>query len=216
MIAGTIKAKRIDEAIKIIKMKKADLYEIRADALESFEGIERLKPFAEKLIVTVRSKEEGGFREISDEERLELFGEFMRIKPAFVDIEFKSAISKNVIELAKGKEVGVIISYHDFDKTPDFEELRELLKEMKKLKADVIKIVTFARRYLDNVSIIKLYECEENLIAFCMGEKGKLSRAFSLVLSPFTYASLGEASAPGQLSIEDMEMLSAIVGGRNG
>ncbi|MBO8173770.1 MAG: type I 3-dehydroquinate dehydratase [Thermococcus sp.] len=215
MIAGTIRAKSIDEVIKIIEREEADLYELRVDAMENFEGIEKLKPFAGKLIITVRSKEEGGFREISDEERLKLFEEFMKVKPAFVDVEFKSKITKNVIELARERGVGVIVSYHEFGKTPSFEELKALLEEMKKLKADVIKIVTLAKHYLDNVRIVRLYEYEKNLIAFCMGEKGGISRAFSLILSPFTYASLGEAVAPGQLSVEDMKLLLALIGGRN-
>ncbi|AHF79879.1 type I 3-dehydroquinate dehydratase [Thermococcus paralvinellae] len=215
MIAGTIKAKTVDEVIRIIEKGTADLYELRVDAMESLDGIEKLKPFAGKLIITVRSKEEGGFRETSDEERLKLFEEFMRINPAFVDVEFKSKIAKNVIELAREKKVRVIISYHDFEKTPSFEELKALLEEMKKLEADVIKIVTFAKHYIDNVRIVRLYEYEKNLIAFCMGEKGKISRAFSLILSPFTYASISEAVAPGQLNVEDMKLLSAIVGGRN-
>ncbi|ALM74447.1 type I 3-dehydroquinate dehydratase [Thermococcus barophilus] len=213
MIAGTIKAKGIDEAIGIIKKGTADLYELRVDAMESFDGIEKLKPFAKKLIITVRSREEGGFREIGDKERLKLFKEFLRVKPAFVDVEFKSEIAEDVIRLAKEKKVRVIISYHDFEKTPSFEELKALLEEMKKLEADVIKIVTFARHYLDNIRIVRLYEYEKNLIAFCMGEKGKISRALSLILSPFTYASLGEAAAPGQLSAEDMKLLLALIGG---
>ncbi|WP_324735661.1 type I 3-dehydroquinate dehydratase [Thermococcus sp. SY098] len=215
MIAGTIKAKSIDEVIRIIEKDTADLYELRVDAMESFEGIEKLKPFAEKLIITVRSKEEGGFREIGDEERLKLFEGFMGINPAFVDVEFKSKIAEDVIRLAGEKGVGVIVSYHDFEKTPSFKELKALLEEMKKLKADIIKIVTFAKHHIDNVRIVRLYEYEKNLIAFCMGEKGKISRAFSLVLSPFTYASLDEAAAPGQLSVEDMKLLLALIGDGN-
>ncbi len=213
MIAGTIKAKGIDEVIKIIERGEADLYELRVDAMESFEGIEKLKSFAGKLIITVRSKEEGGFREIGDKERLRLSREFIRINPAFVDVEFKSKIAEDVIRLAREREVGIIVSHHDFRGTPSFGELKSLLEEMKKLKADVIKIVTFARHYLDNIRIVRLYEYEKNLIAFCMGEKGKISRALSLVLSPFTYASLDEAAAPGQLSAEDMKLLLALIGG---
>ena len=216
MIAGTVKAKSIDEAISIIEKDTADLYELRVDAMESFDEIEKLKPFAGKLIITGRSKEEGGFREISDEERLKLFEEFIKIKPAFVDVEFKSKIAEDVIRLARERGVRIIVSYHDFEKTPSFEELKVLLEEMKKLKADVIKIVTFAKHYFDNVRIARLYEYERNLIAFCMGEKGKISRALSLILSPFTYASLDEATAPGQLNVEDMKLLLALIGkGKN-
>lgn len=213
MIAGTIKAESIDEAIRLIETGTADLYELRVDALKSPEGIEKLAPFSERLIITVRSKEEGGFREIDDEERLMLFKELMDIKPAFVDVEFKSSIVRDVIELAGKMGAGTIVSYHGFEGTPSFERLKALLDEMRELKGDIIKIVTFAEHYIDNIRVVRLYEYEKNLIAFCMGEKGKISRVFSLVLSPFTYASLGEAAAPGQLSVEEMRLLSEMIGG---
>ncbi|MDK2853143.1 MAG: 3-dehydroquinate dehydratase [Thermococcaceae archaeon] len=213
MIAGTIKAESIDEAIRLIETGTADLYELRVDALKSPEGIEKLAPFSERLIITVRSKEEGGFREIDNEERLVLFKELMDIKPAFVDVEFKSGIVRDVIELAGKMGVGIIVSYHDFERTPSFKRLKALLDEMRELKGDIIKIVTFAGHYIDNIKVVRLYEYEKNLIAFCMGEKGKISRIFSLVLSPFTYASLGEAAAPGQLSVEEMRLLSEMIGG---
>ena len=213
MIAGTIKAESIDEAIRLIETGTADLYELRVDALKSPEGIEKLAPFSERLIITVRSKEEGGFREIDNEERLVLFKELMDIKPAFVDVEFKSGIVRDVIELAGKMGVGIIVSYHDFERTPSFKRLKALLDEMRELKGDITKIVTFAGHYIDNIKVVRLYEYEKNLIAFCMGEKGKISRIFSLVLSPFTYASLGEAAAPGQLSVEEMRLLSEMIGG---
>ena len=215
MIAGTVEAKTIDEAIRIIKRGTADLYEIRVDAMESFEGIDKLKSFGDKLIITVRSKEEGGFREIKDEERMKIFEEFMRAKPAFVDVEFKSKIAGEVIRLAREREIEVIISHHNLRNTPSFEDLKALLKEMKKLNANIVKIVTFAKEYLDNIRIVRLYEYEKNLIAFCMGKKGRVSRVFSLILGPFTYASLDDAVAPGQMHIEEMKLFSALVGDRN-
>jgi 3-dehydroquinate dehydratase-1 len=212
MIALSIKAKTIDGAIKIIEKGEADLYELRGDALESLEGMEMLKPFAKRLIVTVRSKEEGGFKEIPDEERLMLFKEFIQLKPKFIDVEFNSKIAVEIIKLAKDNKVGLILSYHNFKETPHSEELKRILHDAKRSNPEIVKIVTFAKELKDNLRIISLYEEEDNLIAFCMGEKGKISRVFSLIFSPFTY--VGNV-APGQLTLNEAKIIGSILGGRD-
>ena len=82
---------------------------------------------------------------------------------------------------------------------------------MIRLEADVVKIVPFARSWEDNLSILSLipYAKERNqkIVAFCMGEKGKISRIFSPFLgAAWTYASLNRsrASASGQLTVGEM------------
>ncbi len=47
------------------------------------------------------------------------------------------------------------------------------------------------------------------LIAFAMGEMGVLSRVLCTVVgrAPFTYASVGAALAPGQLSTDQMKSI---------
>lgn len=68
----------------------------------------------------------------------------MELKPAYVDVEFASDIAQEVMELAKEKGVGVILSYHDFNGTPDFGKLLTLLEDMEELEPEIIKIVTTA------------------------------------------------------------------------
>jgi len=199
MIALSIKAKTIDGAIKIIEKGKADLYELRVDVLGSLEGMEMLKPFAKRLIVTIRSKEEGGFKEIPDEKRLMLFKKFIQLKPKFIDVEFNSKIAVEIIKLAK-------------DNTPHSEELKRILHNAKRSNPEIVKIVSFAKELKDNLRIISLYEEEDRLIAFCMGEKGKISRVFSLIFSPFTY--VGNV-APGQLTLNEAKIIGSILGGRD-
>jgi 3-dehydroquinate dehydratase type I len=83
---------------------------------------------------------------------------------------------------------------------------------MNQLGADVIKIVPFARSWEDNLSILSLIpfakERRQKIVAFCMGEKGKISR----ILSPFfgaawTYASIDRTrvSAPGQMTVRELK-----------
>ncbi|MGB9628723.1 MAG: type I 3-dehydroquinate dehydratase [Thermodesulfobacteriota bacterium] len=108
----------------------------------------------------------------------------------------------------------MILSWHDFKKTPSLKELRILLEEMKKRGADIAKIVSFARSLEDNLKLLSLipYGRERSLetIAFCMGDMGKMSRIFSLLFgAPWTYASMDKShlSAPGQLTVKEIKDL---------
>ncbi|AFK23196.1 type I 3-dehydroquinate dehydratase [Pyrococcus sp. ST04] len=212
MIAGVVLARTIKEAVRIMNSTDADLYELRVDYLENTSDIDLLEPFSNKLIITVRSKEEGGFKELSDDERISLFESFLKISPAYIDIEFRSRIRYEAIRLAEEAGSKIILSYHDLLGTPDFESLLSLLHSIEDEDPDVVKIVTYARDKEDNLRIIKLYEHANNLIAFCMGPVGKISRVVSLFYAPFTYASIFEEAAPGQLSVEEMRELMKLLG----
>jgi 3-dehydroquinate dehydratase type I len=83
---------------------------------------------------------------------------------------------------------------------------------MVRLEADVVKIVSFARSWEDNLNILSLLpfakERKQKIVAFCMGEKGKISRIFSPFLgAAWTYASLNQSrtSAPGQLTAQALK-----------
>ena len=83
---------------------------------------------------------------------------------------------------------------------------------MVRLGADVVKIVPFARFWEDNLNILSLIpfakERKQKIVAFCMGEKGKISRIFSPFLgAAWTYASLdkNKLSAPGQLTVRELK-----------
>ncbi|MCJ7784902.1 MAG: type I 3-dehydroquinate dehydratase, partial [Desulfobacterales bacterium] len=95
---------------------------------------------------------------------------------------------------------------------PSLKELQSLFGQMVRSGADVIKIVSFARSWEDNLTILSLIPIAKarrrKIGAFCMGEKGKISRLFSPFLgAAWTYASLsrGKASAPGQLTVREMK-----------
>ena len=80
---------------------------------------------------------------------------------------------------------------------------------MKKYSS-VIKIVTTAKTEYDVPKILCLYSKASglSLVAFCMGEIGKISRVICLYMgSPFTYVSLGKPIAPGQYSLREIRKL---------
>ena len=73
-----------------------------------------------------------------------------------------------------------------------------------------IKIVTFAKTNNDSSRILSLYNNSFNvkLIAFAMGDFGKMSRVLCLYFgSPFTYVSLGKPVAPGQFSLDQIKSI---------
>lgn len=79
--------------------------------------------------------------------------------------------------------------------------------------ADLVKIVTLARSHADSARVMSLYGKFSGLIAFAMGEKGKITRIFSALAGPFTYASLTESVAPGQMSVNELRDILAKLDG---
>lgn len=190
----------------------ADLIELRADYLKKIH----LPPFLENrrkpLIVTHRRKEEGGRYEGEERKRLSVLREAIDLGTDYIDVEFAS--EKSLLHGFIGNKRGtrVILSFHDFRETPSQKELQRVFDQMVRLGADVIKIVTFARSWADNLTLLSLLPRaktrKQKIVAFCMGEKGKVSRLFSPMLgAAWTYASLSKVkrSAPGQLTVKELK-----------
>ena len=190
----------------------ADLIELRLDYLKEvklspiFEN--RQKPF----IVTNRRREEGGKYRGEERKRLSVLQEAIGLGADYIDVELAAERSSVQSLIRNKKETQVILSFHDFQETPSLKELRRLFGQMIRLGADVIKIVPFARSWEDNLSILSLIpfakEKKQKIVAFCMGEKGKISRIISPFLgAAWTYASLNKsmASAPGQLTVRELK-----------
>ena len=109
----------------------------------------------------------------------------------------------------KTSKTQVLVSWHDFKKTPNLTVLDKKFKSMKKISKNV-KIVTMANSANDAARVLTLYnDTSIRLIAFSMGENAKFTRILCLYLgSPFTYVSLGRAIAPGQFTLDEIKSLS--------
>jgi 3-dehydroquinate dehydratase type I len=78
---------------------------------------------------------------------------------------------------SRPKGAKLIISYHDFDRTPTLEELKKIVGEMLAKGADICKVVTKALTVEDNLIPLRLLaESQAPMIAFCLGKKGRISR----------------------------------------
>jgi 3-dehydroquinate dehydratase type I len=170
----------------------------------------RKKPF----IVTNRKKEEGGKYKGEEGERLNVLEKAIDLGADYIDVELATERSFLQNLIRNRRETRIILSFHDFQKTPSLKELQKLFGQMVRLGADVIKIVPFARFWEDNLNILSLIpfakQREQKIVAFCMGEKGKISRIFSPILgAAWTYASLNKnkLSAPGQLTVRELKAI---------
>lgn len=203
---------KIDEALN----KGVDIIECRFDYLSNFENLDRyldiLSRYQDKCIYTIRPENEGGKFSNGPEKRAEIISKFINRKPLFVDIEYKLISSNDFIaDLVENENTRILVSWHDFSQTPEFDRLLEQVKNMQ-IYSPFVKIVTTARSIDDSIKILSIYQSIDthiNLIAFAMGEMGTLSRVLCTVVgdSPFTYASMGAALAPGQLSVDQMKSI---------
>jgi 3-dehydroquinate dehydratase type I len=190
----------------------ADLIELRADYLKRVKLAPLLENRRKPFIVTHRRKEEGGKYKGEERKRLSVLQEAIDLSADYIDVELATERSSLQELIRSKKRTQVILSSHDFRGTPCQQELQRLFDQMVRLGADVIKIVSFARSWEDNLTILSLIPFakarKQEIVAFCMGEKGKVSRLLSPFLgAAWTYASLnkGKASAPGQLTIREMK-----------
>jgi 3-dehydroquinate dehydratase type I len=116
----------------------------------------------------------------------------------------------------------MIISYHDFQRTPSWDGLVRRLEACRAYGAHAVKIVTFANSAEDNLRVLQLIPRSraegQSIIAFCMGPQGRISRLLAPLLgSLITYASLrrGAESALGQWTVTEMRKIMDLLGVEN-
>ena len=209
-LASTVN--KIDKALNM----GVDIIECRFDYLNSFENLDHyldiLSRYKNNCIYTIRPEDEGGKFSNDPERRAEIISKFIHRNPLFVDIEYKLISSNDFIaDLVENGNTQILISWHDFSHTPEFDHLLEQVKKMQ-IYSPFVKMVTTARSIDDSIKILSIYQSLDthvNLIAFAMGEMGVLSRVLCTVVgrAPFTYASVGAALAPGQLSADQMKSI---------
>ncbi|MEE8383873.1 MAG: type I 3-dehydroquinate dehydratase, partial [Nitrosopumilus sp.] len=110
----------------------------------------------------------------------------------------------------KSTKTNLLVSWHDFKKTPSSIELKKKMNQMSKFSSNV-KIVCTAKSIDDSNRMLELYskKGKNSLISFAMGDFGRISRILCLYLgSPYTYVSLGKAIAPGQFSVDEVKKIT--------
>ena len=219
---------RIELAAELEQMKNLphQLVEWRADFLmaankeKSFWNVIReilntlgfLKEELEvPLLFTIRTSREGGETDISEEEYI-----FVNRMVAdsgmadLIDIEAFTAEGTDLVaEFIKYAHVAgqrVLLSNHDFEKTPSVEDMSGKYDFMNALGGDIIKLAVMPHSEEDVAVLLEAAAVTDEkypdkpLIAISMGELGMSSRICAGQFgSVVTFASGREASAPGQI-----------------
>lgn len=201
-----------------MKEVPADIVEWRADWYEDVFDIACVKDVLKlirrtvgdmPLLFTFRTLREGGEKAISAERYAVLNRE--AAASGFVDLIDVEAFTgdeavKKMIDEAHRNGVKVIVSNHDFQRTPQKEEMIERLCKMQKLGADICKIAVMPRSRRDVITLLSATEemvrehADRPVISMSMAEEGVASRLCGeLFGSAVTFGQAGQASAPGQV-----------------
>ena len=204
---------KIKQVLKIA-LKKSDYAEVRFDFLKIEhipEALETIKKDLNKIVCTLRPKTEGGKFPGNEKERIAILKLIAEYNPFLLDVEFNT-LKRNtsLVRYLKSTKTKLLVSWHDFKKTPSSAELKKKMNQMTKFSSNV-KIVSTAKSTNDSSRMLELYskKGKNNLISFAMGDLGRISRILCLYLgSPYTYVSLGNAVAPGQFSVDEVKKIT--------
>jgi len=195
-------------------LKKSDYAEIRFDFLNPNlvpDALQLISKDLRKCVCTLRPVSEGGKFSGSEKNRISIMKLIAEYNPFLLDIELNSlSKNKNLQRYLKSTGTDILVSWHSFKQTPGISVLKKKLAQMKKFSNN-IKIVTMAKSVNDATRVLSLYKNNNTkLIAFSMGNYGRISRILCLFLgSPYTYASLGKPIAPGQFSVDEVKSIFA-------
>ena len=226
-IVGVTK-KDILEQAKALQTLPVDVVEWRIDWFEGVFDFDALVDALTELraalgtlplLMTFRTSKEGGEKAIDAEAYAEL-----NIKAAqtglvdLIDVEVFTGdeIVSRIIREAHAAGVKVVASNHDFDKTPDKEDIVGRLRKMQAMDADIPKIAVMPRSKRDVLTLLAATEematdyADRPIITMSMSGTGVISRLCGEVFgSALTFGAAAKASAPGQMGVED---LSTVLG----
>ncbi len=201
----------------------ADAIELRVDLIDDIPAVERVlaaRPC--ELILTVRSRDEGGAFDGSEAERISLIERLGLFEPGWIDVELsawrRSANLRQKVRLVAGPpDAGgrprnrLILSHHDLRATPD--DPARVLEQLAGERPDAVKAAFTARDARDALRVLAALRASAAriaTIAIAMGPAGVCTRILAKKLGAFaSFATLqiDHAAAPGQLTIGQMRTL---------
>lgn len=228
-IVGVTKEDIIEEA-KTFDSIPIDVVEWRVDWFEGvfdFAKVEDvLKDLREvlgsiPLLMTFRTSKEGGEKAIEADAYAELNKKAVATGLVdLVDVEAFTGdeVVKDIIEGAHAHGVKVVASNHDFDKTPDKDDIVGRLVKMQELGADIPKIAVMPQCKKDVLTLLEATRemAEEHadrpIITMSMAGTGLISRLCGEVFgSALTFGAVGKASAPGQMNASDLREILTLI-----
>jgi 3-dehydroquinate dehydratase/shikimate dehydrogenase len=190
----------------------ADVIELRLDCVEGEAGSisEMLSGLSPPVILTFRPSEQGGYRNLTREERLTFWKtQAPRGDKVWWDLEFDLA---NELSPDWSR---TIVSHHDFSGVPN--DLDQIYERLAETPAHVLKIAVQATEIVDCIAIFNLIDRARGegreIIAIAMGNAGIATRILGPSRGAFlTYGALNDdrATAPGQINARKLRSLYRI------
>lgn len=226
-LVGVTEAEIVEEA-RLLRTYPADLVDWRADWFAKVQDtkkvldvLKRLREVLEEipLLFTFRTKKEGGEAHIEPENYIAL--NEAAAQSGFVDlIDVELFLGEEIVRalavMAHACGVKVIVSNHDFVKTPKQEEILQSLCKMQQLDADILKIAVMPQNKADVLKLLTATEemytnyADRPIVTMSMGADGLISRLSGEFFgSAITFGAIGKASAPGQMPVEQLAQILA-------
>ena len=194
-----------------------DIIELRVDAWEFVEetpaSVSMIRDVRKAVgeipvILTCRGHWEGGFKKVSDEAKFSLYREAVAGGLVdFLDVELSYGDGKigETLRMLEHSSVSLIVSFHDFEKTPPKEVLFSTLAAMPRSEEDVLAL-------LSATLMIRREYPRILLITMSMGGIGAVSRVTGgLFGSDLTFAVGSRASAPGQIPVGALKQCLSVL-----
>lgn len=181
---------------------ECQMAELRLDLVNfSDDQLRKIYSLNRNIIATFRTEDEQVMKQALIKS--------MDFGAGYIDINTSVEVRTILVEYAMQKGAKVILSYHNFSETPETVFLKQTITRMFNDGANFAKVACMANSKDDSRRVVNLYSDFSNLIAFCMGKDGQITRVVAPFLgAPFTYASLrGVKTAEGQIDAEQLEIL---------
>jgi len=194
-------------------LRETPTVELRLDWLKSdserrrfLSWLRRNPPKRAVLLATCRRRQGGGLFAGSVQAELHWLSQAAEAGCLWCDLEIETLrkLPQNSIR-HHSLPKRVLLSVHDFDRMPS---LNPAVGTRWRDKVDAIKVAGEARTIADSVRLLRFGAGQRHCVAVPMGEVGLPARLLALREgSQLAYAPVAAATAPGQVSLQEMKHL---------
>ena len=159
------------------------------------------------LIATCRTRQGGGRFGGGIAAEIAVLSEAVRAGCRWCDVELETAEQWQPQQLRRAlAPARLLVSAHHFQQVP--RDLRGLVRRLERRGADVIKIAAACRSLEDARRLLLLTRRRRNVIVVPMGQEALAARLLALREgSALAYAAVAQATAPGQISLDEMKQV---------
>ncbi|MEO9300811.1 type I 3-dehydroquinate dehydratase [Acinetobacter pittii] len=224
-ITAKTKEQALAQAQGIANTADADLAEFRIDLLSFANDTKQVIALGHELkkilgnkpmIATIRTKNEGGQLEISDVDYGKTYQAYLK-NPFmdWLDVEMfrDQKVVSEIVQKAHQKKVLIVMSNHDFQKTPSQDEIEKRLLKQDQMGADILKIAVMPKSKQDvftlmNATLKVSQQTTKPLLTMSMGQLGTISRVATANMGgSYSFGMIGQASAPGQIDVTKLKQI---------